>query len=261
MKLAFVVASIAAIAAGVFANDVAVNVDSTAITVNEHGEEIIVDPETGLTQTLVDGDAGAALARNMAEAEKLADPTTPETVLAAMPLEGKTYPYALLLLENSCKLRNHFTGAREFAGDELNSYPNLSHRFVGGLPRFRFFEDKADLEINTVDTNKMNAAELTQMLNNLSVDPNYYQPKKSYVDVPLSKATSSQDIKDLLERFGVQRSFTPDESRVFTIQETADEPSGRDSPSFDLDEMLNELENSANGTVVSEGEKISHDEL
>jgi hypothetical protein len=261
MKLSHVLLAIAATAAYVMAEDavVAPTVDSIATKefVNENGETVLVD-EDGYKQTVVDNPQDA-MSRNMALADQIEDPTTPEAVRAAMPAAGKVYPYGLLLLENSCKLRRHFKGAREFTYDEYSSYPNLSYRFVGGLPRLRLFEDKKDLEINTVDTKSMTPAELSQMIDNLRFDPDYYKPKNAYVDVQLSKQTTSEEIMELLERFGLQRSFA-DPNRVFTIQETADEPVAEPAP-FDMDAILNEMEESANGTVVSESQKVSHDEL
>ena len=232
------IALVALLATTTFATEVEVNSALSSVEATSNQVEA-VESAGAVEADSEEIPEGAITNWNQAQAaaEKVEDPTTPETVRAAAPEENVQYPYALLLIANSCKMRNHFHGTREFVADEMPKYEHLTHRFVGGLPRLRFFENLDDLKKNTVDAASSTPEELFKMLSLLREDPTYFDPKHRTYDVVLSKQTTSEDIIELMKRFGVQAGEYVS-SRLFDIQETADQPQVI-PPKFDTDEILN----------------------
>ncbi len=146
------------------------------------------------------------------------DPSTPMAVRQAAPRPGVKYPYAYLLVEDSCKLRKKFPGVREFAGLHTPHYPTLTTKLVGGSPRLHFFTNKEDYDNYIIDYTLDNAR-LLEMIENLDKDPNYYNPKHENQEVIFSWETMPEDIVEVLAKFGYERSETYHKDRIPNINE------------------------------------------
>lgn len=70
-------------------------------------------------------------------------------------------------------------------------------------------------------------------------DPNINEPKDLHTEVPLSQQSDNDDLKGLLEKFGVEKGLKFDKTKVPTIRETDDDvPNNKQ---FDMDAMLKEF--------------------
>lgn len=163
------------------------------------------------------------------------DPVAPETVVAVA-APSSPHPYVLFLAENSCQLRKKFVGARSFIRESAAFYDNLTINLVGGFPRILFFESAEDRANHVIDPKVMTVENMLARLANLRTDPTYYDPKKSVVTVPLSSATTAEEITELFAKFGATKVADPIEGVVPEINESDDDrPSNRP---FDMDSVL-----------------------
>lgn len=162
-----------------------------------------------------------------------------ESLIAAQPVDGIKYQKAILMVENNCKLRNQFQGTRAFLHLESGYFPELHTKLVTGLPRFKFYELEEDFKNATVDPETLSQAEILTILQNLSKDQHYYDPKGTVTEVLIARETTSEDIVELMKRFNIEKSLDFDLAKRPDIHETSEDRSnGR---KFEHDEILKEL--------------------
>lgn len=120
-------------------------------------------------------------------------------------------------------------------------YPDLStHLVFGGKPRIKFYELDEDFKKATVAASEMTHEQMLEILQNLEKNPNYYDPVGDVTEVLLARETTTQDIKDLLAKFNIQRGLTFDISKRPVIHETGDsDPNER---KFSHDDVLRDLD-------------------
>lgn len=71
------------------------------------------------------------------------------------------------------------------------------------------------------------------------MDPNANEPKELNTEIPLSQQSDGDDLKTLLEKFGVERGMKFDKTKIPEIRETDDDvPNNK---KFDMDELLKEF--------------------
>jgi len=187
------------------------------------------------------------------------DPIFPRSIVTDIPKPDKPYPYALLLAENSCKMRKQFSNVRKFVESELPYYYNIKTKLTGGLPRLRFFQDKADWEHNTVDPHEMTLEQMKELLQKLREDPNYNAPKHSTIEVQLSQETTEEDLKELLQKLGVERDLVFHKERLPVIyEEDDDRPNNKQ---FDVDAIIKEVDPEAGPVELSPEARAQAEEM
>eukprot|EP00461_Guttulinopsis_vulgaris_P004803 UN04805 len=172
--------------------------------------------------------------------EEIVETVDAEYVTSFEKPAGVEFKKAILMVENNCKLRNQFKGTRAFLELEAGFYPELYTRLVSGKPRIKFYELEEDYIQATVDPAQYTTEQMIEVLNNLAKDPNYYDPKGIVSEVFIARETTTEEVIDLLERFGIQRGLTYDPSKKPTLQED-----GNDAPNnrpFDHDEELRKVD-------------------
>jgi hypothetical protein len=146
------------------------------------------------------------------------DPITPSEVRAIRPAANTVYPYVYMLAEDSCKLRKKFPGVRAFLAEDAPYYPTVETKLVGGAPRLHFFTNKDDYDNFVIDYT-LPPERVLEMIEHLTEDPNYYEPKHEHKEVPFSWESTTEDVLEVLANFGVARSDSFHKNKRISLQE------------------------------------------
>jgi hypothetical protein len=160
-------------------------------------------------------------------------------VQQAQPIEGAKYKFAIAMVENNCKLRNQFRGARAFLHNHAGYFPQLYTKLVSGLPRIKFYELEEDFRRATVDPADLTQAELLEVLQKLAENPKYFDPVGKVQEVLLARDTTAVEIEELLDRFSIQKVMKFDLRKRPDIWETSEDRG--DGRKFIHDDLLREI--------------------
>ena len=174
------------------------------------------------------------------------EPIVPMEVMTGIPKPAVPHKYALLLIESSCKMRNQWPGLRQYIIDDLAYYPTITTKIVGGNPRLRIFEDQTDLENATIDASQYTVEQMIEILNKLRDNPNYFDPKKSVIDLEIPQDATPEDLNAFFEKMGVEKGLTYDPKKRPILYEELQEKYNREGTPgpvpYDMDEILKEVE-------------------